>query len=223
MPSPFPGMNPFLENSDSWEDFSCNFIVVARTLLTSKVGSNYYVKIGVHRSFHELSAEERRLFPKLAPVEVEKYRFLEIRDLLHRRVVTVIRLLSLSEKTPGPAREDYLVKRREVLAGHPHLVEIDLRRGGTRPYEFPPCDYYVLVSRYQNRPQVLIWPFGLRDPLPTIPIPLANPDPEVSLDLRAVLDRVYDAADYGKYIYADTPEPPLSAEDAAWAKPFLPR
>jgi hypothetical protein len=106
-----------------------------------------------------------------------------------------------------------------------HLVEIDLRRGGARPNlpELPPCDYYALVSLYEDRPHVAFWPIGLRDPLPVIPIPLAAPDLPVRLDLRAVLDRAYDAADYGKYIYQETPEPPLTPEEEAWARSFVPR
>jgi hypothetical protein len=45
----------------------------------------------------------------------------------------------------------------------------------------------------------------------------------VHLDLRAVLDCVYDSADYGKYIYGEIPEPPLAAKQNAWAKKFIPK
>lgn len=68
-----------------------------------------------------------------------------------------------------------------------------------------------------------MWPLQLPDRLPVIPIPLSAPDPDVLLDLQAVLDRAYDAADYGKYIYSETPEPPLSAEQLAWARQFIPQ
>lgn len=68
-----------------------------------------------------------------------------------------------------------------------------------------------------------LWPIRLRDRLPTIPIPLAPPDPDVMLDLQAVLDRTYDAAGYGKYAYSDAPQPPLSPQDAEWARQFIPR
>ena len=54
--------------------------------------------------------------------------------------------------------------------------------------------------------------------LPVIPIPLTPPDADVPLDIRSVLDRAYDAANYGKYIYQEAPEPELSPEDDAWAK-----
>jgi hypothetical protein len=241
-------MNPYLEQSDAWEDFHGNFMHHARELLAGQVGPNYVVKIEVRLLLHELSAEERRFLGKadigvsmrappgggqaegvaapfqlrLPAVEIEKHRSLEIRDRRNRRVVTALELLSPSNKTAGPDRDDYLAKRRQVLASQTHFVEIDLRRGGVRP-DFPPlpaCDYYVLLSRYQDRPNVGFWPLGLRQPLPKIPIPLAAPDADVFLDLRAVLDRAYDGADYGKYIYDETPEPPLSAEDEAWAKQF---
>ena len=37
MPSPFPGMNPYLEQRDTWEDFHTSFITHARDLLTASV------------------------------------------------------------------------------------------------------------------------------------------------------------------------------------------
>ena len=253
MPSPFPGMNPYLEQKDTWEDFHANFITRAQESLSGEVGPNYLVKIEVRLILHELSADERRFMGRadvgvttplssspagsavaaleapfhlqLPAVDVERHRSLEIRERRNRRVVTVIELLSPSNKKPGPDRDDYLAKRRQVLAGQTHLVEVDLRRGGTRPNmpELPACDYYALVCRYEHRPRVGFWPISLRDPLPILPIPLAAPDPDVRLDIRAVLDRAYDAADYGKYIYQEEPEPPLAPEDEAWARQFVPR
>jgi hypothetical protein len=244
-------MNPYLEQSDTWQDFHSSFLTHARDDLSGQVGPDYLVKIEVRLIPHELSAEERRFMgvadvgvstePSARPatavtalaapvqlqlpaVEVERHISLEIRDRRNRRVVAVIELLSPSNKTPGEDRDDYLAKRRQVLAGHTHLVEIDLRRGGSRPAPplLPPSDYYVLVSRYEDRPFVGFWPVSLRDPLPRIPVPLDLPDPPVWLDLRAVLDRAYDGADYGKYIYKETPEPPLPPEDEVWARQFIP-
>jgi hypothetical protein len=246
MPSPFPGMNPYLEQSDAWQDFHQRFLIHSADSLSPQVGPNYLVKIEVRLILHERSAEERRfvgiadigvaatgdrkptavastleapVLLQLPAVEVEKHLSLEIRDRRNRRVITVLELLSPANETPGADRDDYMAKRRQVLAGQTHLVEIDLRRGGQRPRppELPPCDYYALVSRYEDRPVVGFWPIGLRDGLPILPIPLAESDPPVHLDLKAVLDRTYDLADYGKYIYPETPEPPLSAEDEAWA------
>ena len=40
-------MNPFLEQSDSWEDFHHEFITHARDALSKVVGPNYLVKVEV--------------------------------------------------------------------------------------------------------------------------------------------------------------------------------
>jgi len=79
-----------------------------------------------------------------------------------------------------------------------------------------------LLNRIERRPLIGVWPFNLTDRLPQIPIPLKAPDADITLDLQAVLDRTYDGARYGNYIYNETPDPPLTPEQAAWAKQFLP-
>ncbi len=250
MPSPFPGMNPYLEQSDTWEDFHANFITRSQEALAAVVGPGYVVKIGVRLYLHELSAEERRYFGRsdlgLVPsggisvgvaagrrpapvqlempaVEVERHTSLEIRDRRNRRVVTAIELLSPTNKTHGADRDDYLRKRMQLFAQQVNFVEIDLRRGGQRPHppELPFCDYFALVARADAWPQVGMWPVSLRDRLPEIPIPLAPPDEDVYLDLQCVLNTAYDAVDYGKYIYSEAPDPPLSPADAQWAEQFL--
>lgn len=252
MPSPFPGMNPYLEQSDAWEDFHQDFLVRARETLMSEVGENYLVKIEARLYLHELSMEERRFVGRadvavasrvgglqpaaatcvaapvqlvLPAVDVQRQAYLEIRDRRNRRIVTVVELLIPANKSPGADRDAYLGKRGEILAGQTHLVEIDLRRGGARPRppELPPCDYYALASRYEDRPNVGFWPIDLRERLPIVAVPLAAPDPDAHLDLQAALDRAYDAAGFGSYIYSETPEPPLSEEDTAWAAAFVPR
>jgi hypothetical protein len=254
MPSPFPGMNPYLEQSDTWEDFHQNFMTRAQEVLSPQVGANYLVKIETRLYLRELAAEERRFVGRadvavtdtppgestpgvgaavvtapldlyLPAVDTQRESYLEIHDRRERRVVTVVELLSPANKTPGADHAAYLGKRRSLLASQTHLVEIDLRRGGVRPQppELPPCDYYVLVSRYQQRPRVGVWPIGLRDRLPVIPVPLTPPDPDVSLDLQELLHRIYDAAGYAKYIYDEEPHPPLLPADAVWARQFVPR
>lgn len=253
MPSPFPGMNPFLEQPDAWDDFHPEFISKCREELNPLVGPNYIVKVEVRIYYRELSSDERRFFARpdvgisatqapqaaraavleqgeapvelnLPNVDVIKHRSIEIRDRVSRRLVTAIELLSPSNKTPGPDRDDYLAKRARLFEHDTSLVEIDLRRGaGVRPGppELPACDYYVLVAPGPDLPRMGFWPISLRDRLPVIPVPLASPDPPVKLDLQTIVHRAYDAAGFAKYIYQQTPEPPLSPEDAAWAKSLL--
>jgi hypothetical protein len=162
----------------------------------------------------------------LPVMDIERVSYLEIRDRLHRRLVAVIELLSPSNKYSGEDRQQYLLKRARVMASSAHLVEIDLLRGGPRmPFasELPECQYYAMVSQAEKRPQADFWPIRLRDPLPIIPIPLREPDPDAKLDLQAALHQVYDEARYGNYIYEQAPQPALRGEDAAWAQQFLPR
>ena len=69
--------------------------------------------------------------------------FIEIIDIKSgRRVVTVIEILSPSNKFPGPGRDLYLKKQDELRAGNVSLVEIDLLRAGSRvlsaPFELIP-------------------------------------------------------------------------------------
>jgi hypothetical protein len=153
----------------------------------------------------------------------ERDGFIEIRDASDRTLITAIELLSPSNKAPGSDRTQYLAKRDRYLKTGVHLVEIDLLRGGKRMPLVPPpgADYCVVVSRAQDRPNVGVWPVSLRAPLPAIPIPLRASDSAATLDLQAVLNRVYDAAGYADYVYESPPEPRLSDADQAWANSLL--
>ena len=75
----------------------------------------------------------------VAPVLVEVPRvdevreaYLEVRLTGTATVVTVIEILSPTNKRPGKGRDLYLEKRQDVLASRTHLVEIDLLRVGER-------------------------------------------------------------------------------------------
>jgi hypothetical protein len=157
-------------------------------------------------------------------VEIEKHSYIEIRDRISRGLVTLIEVLSPSNKRYGPDREQYTQKRNVLMHSPVSIVEIDLLRGGPR---FPltgisESDYRVMVSRPSMRPDVLAWAINLRDELPVIPIPLKGDAPDASLDLQKLLHAVYDAAGYEDYLYSTPPEPPLSAAQEEWAKQFVP-
>jgi hypothetical protein len=252
MPSPFPGMNPYLEQDDAWHDFHERFISLIADLLVIQVRPNYIVKIDEHVYVHEFPTEPRQfrgradvslgrirepgqiepqvglleppMHVQLPALDVESLGFVEIRDRHKRELVCVIELLSPANKRPGPDREQYLSKRRQLLSSRANFVEIDLLRGGKPmpPEDRHPCDYSVMVSRAEDRPQAGFWPVALRGRLPSIPIPLRDPDPPARLNLQEALHRLYDAAGYEDYIYDGIPEPPLSPDEASWAAAFVP-
>ncbi len=252
MPSPFPGMNPYLEQAAHSQDFHTEFLTTIRRILTPQVGPNYFVQVEEHLYIHDMQPAARSFAGRSdlsvarsragdragvamgvleAPAEVElpeqdeeRVRFLEIRDRRGRELVKVIELLSPSNKPPGEDREFYLAKRRELLRSPAHLVEVDLLRGWT-PMPFldrPACDYSVMVSRAKRRPKGGFWAIPLRERLPVIPVPLRAEDGDVRIDLQAALNSAFEAAAYERYIYEEMPEPPLGPEDAAWAEQFLP-
>jgi hypothetical protein len=253
MPSPFPGMNPFLEQDRAWDDFHESFMPAARDAIAVQVRPHFIAKINEHPFIHELPEDPRRFVgrsdvsvtrPPFAPaaaassaatveaparvrvpaVDRERLSFIEIRDRDGWQLVTVIELLSPTNKYAGPDREQYLAKRRDLLDSAVHFVEIDLLRGGPRmPMEdLPACDYCVLVSRVETRPEAGVWPIRLREPLPPVPIPLRTPHADAQLDLQGLLHRIYDAAGYEDYIYLGQTQPQLNAEDMAWARQFVP-
>lgn len=253
MPSPFPGMNPYLEQDEVWHDFHERFMPAVSEVLVPLVRPHYIVKLDEHLYIHELSADERRhggrgditvarggietggtggtkssapAYGRLPQtVDVEGQSFIEIRDRRNRELITVIELLSPSNKRAGPDREQYLNKRRQILASPVHLVEIDLLRGGPRlpVEELPACAYYVAVSRAEERPAVGIWPLQLRDPLPEVPVPLRAPDGDARFNLQKVIHHIHDTAGYSDYVYEGRPQPPLDTADAAWADALVPR
>ena len=251
MSSPFPGMNPYFEQSAHWLDFHTEFLSALRRLLAPQVGPKYIVQLEEHIYIHDLPPEPRQRLGNAdislarsqtgettplavglleAPAEVllpqqelEEIPFLEVRDRSGRELVSVIELLSPSNKRAGDDREQYLTKRRELIRSAAHLVEIDLLRGWTPMPQAgrPECDYSVMVSLAEKRPAADFWPVKLRERLPVIPIPLRAPDTAAQVDLQAALHRAYDGPGYEHFIYSGEPEPPLSADDADWARQLI--
>ena len=105
---------------------------------------------------------------------------LEIIDRERRQVVTVIEVVSPTNKVRGArGRDSYLQKRAEVFNSPSHMVEIDLLRDGD-PLPFqpspPPHDYLIHVSIRESRPQGRAWPIRLQQRLPVVEIPLRPED-----------------------------------------------
>src|SRR5437764_13875202 len=60
MPSPFPGMNPYLEQDSVWQDFHQSFIPAAREAIAPQVGADFVVKVEEYVFIHELGADARQ-------------------------------------------------------------------------------------------------------------------------------------------------------------------
>ncbi len=256
MPSPFPGMDPYIEHPDVWSDFHGGLADEIRAQLNKTIQPRYVARM-VPRVTYELVEIERtrsvrpdvgvwkpRRGPEdegatqtavISPPPVENMVALELPPRLFTvevvetgamRLVTAIEILSPVNKQPGmDAHDEYQRKRRELPRSSAHLIEIDLLRAGRRPpLERPvqPAPYYVVLSRKERRPYVDVWPIQLADSLPTIPIPLLEPDPDGALDLGAVVSAVYERGGYATIIdYSQPPPPPLTDAEAVWLNDFL--
>lgn len=156
--------------------------------------------------------------------------FIEILDReSNMKVVTVIELVSPDNKYAGPGRDSYVRKQVEVIHSDAHLVEIDLlRRGphvvavheyltaGRWDYDYLICVHRAGTWKYE------VYARSLSQPLPRIRIPLAGDDPDVRLDIRAALEKAYDAGSYDQRIdYTQPCQPPLSEARQAWVRELV--
>lgn len=244
-------MDPYLEEPSLWPDVHLTLIIAMRAELNAHLPERYVAAADRYVWIHEPEAEKRRmvrpdayiselqgaaptvLSPTLAPATVmlpavrrEGNKYLKILDADTRRIVTVIELLSPSNKTHGPDREAYLTKRIDYLTAGVNVVEIDLHRAGQKlPLESAPApggDYCVMICRALEFPKAGMWSFSVRDPLPKIPIPISPSVPDVELALRPCLERAYTEGCYDREIdYAQDPHPPLLEADAAWARELV--
>jgi hypothetical protein len=157
------------------------------------------------------------------PEEMQE-RYLVVYEVTTQDVVTVLEILSLANKLTHEGREAYEAKRTTVLGSKTNLVEIDLLRAGRPlpPFQTGQSDYRILISPAPTRPRAMAYTLRVRDPLPTISIPLRPGDPEPTLPLNQLLHDLYDRARYDLAIdYSQPPVPPLHDDDVAWARQLL--
>jgi hypothetical protein len=158
--------------------------------------------------------------------------YVEILDLYSRQqLVTVIEVVGPANKCDGPGRESYLAKQKEIRGSSVHLVEIDLLRTGRHVLVVPewiaraskPYHYLACINRASAaRDECDLYPRRLPERLARIAIPLAGNDPDVVLDVQAVLAQTYEDGDYRDRIdYRARCHPPLAATDQRWANAII--
>jgi hypothetical protein len=252
VPSPFPGMDPYLEHPTLWPDVHHGLIEALRNALAPLLRPNYRVAVEERvyvadvdgpyfvgrpdvavvdvgsMASPAMSASAVLVEPRVVEVPVPDHvreGYLEVREVATGEVVTVIEILSPTNKRPGEGRRLYEQKRLQVLGTRTHLVEIDLLRGG-EPMKMwgdgQDSHYRILVSRAGRRPRADLYAFNLRDPIPLFPLPLHPKDKEPVVELGQLLHELYDRASYDLAVdYTTDAVPPLEEEEAAWADQLL--
>jgi hypothetical protein len=251
-------MDPYLESPLYWQDFHERFLPYAAEVLQPQLPNRYRARIGervileaIERAIiPDLTVVQRPTLRNSGgptpdsgvAVEMDaptifsafpddlREAYVEIIDRVGQRVITVIELLSPTNKTPGIGREQYLQKQREVLRSGTNLVEIDLLHGGAHTVAVPCTSlvrytpFYGLVSvwRAVQPLQCEVYFVRLQDRLPRLRIPLLLEDHDVALDLPAVFTRCYDAARYDLDLdYTQPPPVELAPADLAWLDDWL--
>jgi hypothetical protein len=213
MPSPFPGMDPYLEGA-LWTSVHTQLSLEIARELAPLLHPRYLVR--TPRQFVMSGAD---VVPEVVPNVT-----IEIRDSADHQLVTAIEVLSPSNKR-GQGRKDYIARRDRFLLSTVHLMEIDFLRTGERVpmgAALPPHPYFVLLSRGDRRPMTEAWPIALSDHLPKVPIPLLAGDADVPVDLQKAFTSMYDIFAYDLDIdYSLPPEIPLRDDEWEWTKTIL--
>jgi hypothetical protein len=256
MHSPFPGMDPYLEQH--WGDVHHRLVQYASDRLQEFLPAGLRARVeervvvdlpshDEHAYYPDVRVVER---PNLAhggatavaapdgimaePLEVpfleaETQGYIEILQTRpERRVITVIEVVSPSNKYAGRGRDLYEHKQRALEAAGISMVEIDLLRAGPHVLQLPlaqyPADYrtpYKVCVHRAGKAKIEIYRVPLREPLPAIRIPLRAADADVRLNLQALIAQVYRNGRYDDIDYSVSPVPPLGDDDAAWADQLL--
>lgn len=257
MPSPFPGMDPYLESPDIWPDLHHELISQIRAALNPGLRPRYVARVelrvyvtdpddpGIEVIIPDVRLEkavaaharkqkvshgaavaisEAEDIPGWIEEEIKEAR-LEIRHRETGSLVAIIEIVSPANKVQGSnGRKSFLEKRREAIEAGVHWIEIDLLRAGIPSVAkslIQPSDYRVLQYRAVTR-RARYWRFDLRDPLPTIGIPLRRPDPDIPLELGKVFHEAYEHGAYDLSIdYRKDPAPAWNKRDKAWAHRLL--
>jgi hypothetical protein len=255
MPTVFPGMDPYLEQPNLWVPVHTGLILEIQKFLAPLLRPRYHVAIEQRTYLSLLPPDEEFIgIPDLSliasdehdenlaivvePAEVAEAvegelpmpemvheRYLEIHDTATSEVITVIEILSPTNKTTRDGRDQYERKWLKILASSTNLVEIDLTRIG-KPFAMivkaKKNDYRIVISRSTQRPKADIYLFGIRNKIPDIPIPLSAGESEPILPLNKILHDLYDAVGYDLAInYQQAIKPPLPEKDAKWVAQLL--
>jgi hypothetical protein len=246
-------MDPYLEHPALWPDVHNSLISALSDVLAPQLRPRYYVAVEERIYTYEpgdlvftgrADVAVGPLFPprddpppearttpdggllvELDMADLLRETYLEVRAVTTNEVVTVLEILSPTNKRPGEGREQYLRKRRVILSSLTNLVEIDLLRGGDAmplKHRTEQRDYELMISRAHQRPRATLMTFTVQQRIPTFQLPLYPGDPEPTVDLNQILHDLYERGSYDLRLnYQRDAEPPLSGAAVAWAEAVL--
>lgn len=223
MPSPFPGMDPYLEHPTLWPAFQHQLLACLYQILLPGLVDRYRARVGTRCYVSEMP-----LFTSIIRDEYSE-EFIEIRTRSDNKLVTLLEVVSPANKTTAAGRQAYLDKRREAVLQRAGVVEIDLVLQGkpTLTYSrdgLPEFDHAVSVTRATAPDRYEIYTATIQKRLPKFKLPLSPDDRDTLLDLQAAFTRAYDLGGFAAQIDYKSPPPPdvpLSDAYQAWIDDLL--
>ena len=223
MPSPFPGMDPYLEHPRLWPAFQHQLLACLYQILLPGLVDRYRARVGTRNYVSEMP-----LFTSIIRDEFSE-EYVEIRTRTDNRLVTLLEVVNPANKTTPAGRQAYLDKRKEAITQRAAIVEIDLVMQGkpTLPYSrdgLPEFDHAVSVTRASAPDRYEIYTATIQKRLPKFKLPLAADDRDALLDLQAAFTRAYDLGGFASSIdYKGPPPPdvPLTDGQATWIDDML--
>ncbi len=221
MPSPFCGMDPYLEEEKLWPSFQHHLVMCLYQILLPGLVDRYRARVG-QRNY----VTEQALFTSVIR-EQHQEEFLEVRQRTDGKLVTLVEVVSPTNKLAPQGRQVYLAKREEAKGQGANLVEIDLVLQGQPTLEYsrdglPEWDYAVTVTRATQPERYEIYSATLQKRLPRFRLPLAADDRDTVLDLQASFSRCYDQGGFASKVdYRRDPQVPLEDEDRKWLQELL--
>jgi len=221
MPSPFPGMDPFLEEEHLWPLFHHQLVTCLYQILLPGLVDRYRARV-TQRHY----TTEQPLFTSVVREEHHE-ELIEIRQRNDGRFVTMVDVVSPSNKMTEGGREAYLAKRREGKESGASLVEIDLVLQGQPMLDYsrdglPDWDYAVTVTRSAQPDRFEIYTATLQKKLPRFRLPLAGDDRDTVVDLHTTFCRAFDQGSFASKIdYKRAPAVALNTEDRQWLNELL--
>ena len=211
MPSPFPGMDPWLERPSVFPNFHNSFIYVMQAAINAVLPAGYvasgdtrvYVDpelrripdVGMFGTGPASSGDSAVAVAALThagllaaatePVHdpVEEF-YLEIRSVDGDRLVTAIEVVSPSNKKAGEeGRVSYQQKQGEYRLSRVNLVEIDLTRGGPHTTAIPERRLHAVAGECDYHVCVML--SGSPREFFVAPIKMADPLPKIPIPLDA--------------------------------------
>ena len=218
MPSPLPGMDPYLESAAVWPAFQRHLVAALYQTLLPGLVDRYRARV-VPRRY----TAETILFTSVTR-EPHEEEVIELRSRIDGRLLTVLDVTSIGNRTTTAGRAAYLETRKAAIAEKAGMVEVDLLTQGKPLLEFdrtglPPHDYTVTVTRGVTPDRFEIYTSGVRKRLPKFKLPLAADDRDSVVDLQLAFLRAFDLGGFDQVLDYAKPLPVdvvLADDDRSW-------